>query len=138
MEPMSSSIIPTLRYNNCRAMITWLVNVFGMYPSLIVEDDQGGIAHAQLMLGGGMVMLGQARDDAFGRLQQHPETLGSVTQSPYVIVDDVDAVCDRARAAGAEIVVEPQDEDYGGRSCSIRDPEQHLWNVGTYNPWKQS
>ena len=83
-----------------------------------------------------MVMFGQVRDDAFGRLHQHPKISGSVTQSPYVMVDDVDAVCDRARAGGAEIVMEPRDEDYGGRYCSFRDPEQHLWNVGSYNPWK--
>ena len=133
---MSGTIIPTIRYNDCRAMIRWLGDVLGMEPHLIVEDDQGGIAHAQLTLGGGMVMLGQSRDDAFGQFLKPPESMGGVTQSPYVIVDDVDAVCERARAAGAEIVAEPRDEEYGGRSCAFRDPERHLWNIGSYDPWK--
>ena len=133
---MSGTIIPTIRYNDCRAMIRWLGDVLGMEPQLIVEDDQGGVAHAQLTLGDGMVMLGQSRDDSFGQFLKSPESIGGVTQSPYVIVDDVDAACERARAAGAEIVAEPKDEEYGGRSCAFRDLERHLWNIGSYDPWK--
>ena len=55
-----------------------------------------------------------------------------------MIVDDVDAHCARARAAGAEIVMEPADQDYGGRLYSCRDIERHLWNFGSYDPWADS
>ena len=82
-------------------------------------------------------MVGSARDDEFGRLQKTPRQVGGVgTQSPYVIVADVDAHHRRAVAAGAEVTMAPRDEDYGGRFYSCRDPEGHLWNFGTYDPWK--
>ena len=61
--------------------------------------------------------------------------VGVGTQSAYVIVEDADAHYARAKAAGAEIVVEIEDQDYGGRLYSCRDPEGHLWNFGTYDPW---
>jgi len=42
----------------------------------------------------------------------------------------------RAKAAGAEIVMDIKDEDYGGRGFWCRDPEGHLWSFGTYDPWE--
>ena len=134
---MTSTIVPTLHYADAATMIDWLCETFGFARHLVVEDGAGGIAHAQLTLGTGMVMLGSTRDTAFGRLQSIPARLGGTTQSPYVIVADVDAVCAKARAAGADIVLPPRDEDYGGRSFSCRDPEGHLWNFGSYDPWAQ-
>ena len=132
---MSSTIIPTLRYRNAPRMIDWLCETFGFARRLVVEDGADGIAHAQLTLGSGMIMLGSARDDAFGRLQGPPSAQGPTTESPYVIVPDADRVHEKAKAAGAEIVMEIRDEDYGGRHFSCRDPEGHLWNVGSYDPW---
>lgn len=134
---MSSTVIPTLRYEDAPGMIDWLCTTIGFARHLVVEDGQGGIAHAQLTLGPGMIMLGSARDDAFGALQQTPTALGGTNQSPYVVVSDADAVYARAKAAGAEIVYEIRDEDYGGRGFSCRDPEGHLWNIGTYDPWAE-
>ncbi len=132
---MSSVIIPTLRYQDAPKMIEWLCDTFGFAKLLVVDDGRGGIAHAQLGFGNGMIMLASARDDAFGKLQSTPPTLGGTTQSPYIVVSEVDELCARARAAGAEIVREPKDEDYGGRGFSCRDPEGHLWNFGSYDPW---
>jgi uncharacterized glyoxalase superfamily protein PhnB len=85
-----------------------------------------------------MIMLGSVRagDDPFGRIQQTPGALGGTTQSPYLVVPDADDVYRRARAAGAKIVINIKDEDYGGRGFSCLDPEGHLWNIGTYDPWK--
>ena len=133
---MSSTIIPTLRYRDDSRMIDWLCDVFGFTRHAVYQDEQGGIAYAQLCLGSGMIMLGSVRDDEFGRLQATPATLGGTTQSPYIVVPDADIVYRRAKAAGAEIVVDIKDEDYGGRVFSCRDPEGHLWNIGTYDPWK--
>ncbi len=78
-----------------------------------------------------MIMLGSACDS----FKVPPAVMGEEPQSIYVIVDDVDAHCRRARDAGAEILMEPTDQDYGGRHYSCRDLEQHLWNFGSYNPW---
>lgn len=132
---MSGNIIPTLRYDDARKMIDWLCDTFGFSRHLVVDDDCGGIAHAQLTLGNGMVMLGSARDDTFACLQGTARSLGGTSQSPYIVVGEVDKLCVQARVAGADIVIEPNDEDYGGRSFSCRDPEGQLWNFGTYDPW---
>ncbi len=132
---MNSRVIPTLRYADAPAMMDWVCKVFGFERHLVVEDGKGGIAHSQLTLGSGMIMLGSARDDDFGRLQSTAAALGGNSQSPYLIVDDVDAVARRAKEGGAEILREPTDEPYGGRGCSLRDPEGYLWNIGSYDPW---
>jgi uncharacterized glyoxalase superfamily protein PhnB len=133
---MSSTVIPCLRYRDARRMLDWLCEVFGFEPHAVYDDGRGGIAHAQLTLGSGMIMLGSARDDEFGRAQAQPAALGGTTQSPYLVVADADEVYRRAQAAGAEVVIEIKDEDYGGRGFSCRDPEGHLWNIGTYDPWR--
>jgi uncharacterized glyoxalase superfamily protein PhnB len=135
---MNSTVIPCLRYRDAPRMIEWLCSAFGFKRHLVVDDHQGGIAHAQLTLGPGMIMLGSARsdDDQFGRLQSTPEVLCGTTQSPYLVVSDADETYRRAKVAGAEVVIEIKDEDYGGRAFSCRDPEGHLWNIGSYDPWK--
>ena len=77
-----------------------------------------------------------ARESEFDNLQKPPSALGgAVSQSPYIIVEDADKHYARAVAAGAEIVMEIRDEDYGGREYSCRDPEGHVWNFGSYDPW---
>lgn len=133
---MTSTMIPCLRYREALRMIDWLCDTFGFERNAVHEDGAGGVAHAQLTLGPGMIMLGSARDDAFGRLQGTPASIGGTTQSAYVVVPDADRVYRRAKDAGAEIVIDIKDEDYGGRGFSCRDPEGHLWNFGTYDPWR--
>jgi uncharacterized glyoxalase superfamily protein PhnB len=131
-----STAIPCLRYRDAPAAIEWLCRVFGFERHLVVPDDAGGIAHAQLALGGGMVMLGSARDNGYGQLVKQPDEVGGAqTQTSYLVVADADAVHARAVAAGARIALALQDEDYGGRGFSCFDPEGHLWSVGTYDPW---
>ncbi|MCA8915207.1 MAG: VOC family protein [Planctomycetes bacterium] len=133
-----SVIIPTLRYKDAKAAIDWLCSAFGFEKHMVVPGEGSVIHHAQLRFGNGMVMLGTARDDEFGRLQTTPDkTEGASTQSPYIIVDDVDVHHARAVKAGAKVVYGPKDEDYGGRGYSCLDPEGHLWNFGSYNPWRE-
>ena len=60
---------------------------------------------------------------------------GTSSVSIYVIVSDVAAHAERARAAGAEIVMEPEAQDYGGSNYAARDPEGHVWSFGDYSPW---
>ena len=81
-------------------------------------------------------MLGSVVDSEYGQLIRQPDEIGGFeTQSVYVIVADADAVYASAKAAGAAIVIEIKDEDYGGRGFSCLDLEGHLWSVGTYDPW---
>ncbi len=131
-----ANVIPTMRYRDAAAAIEWLCNAFGFERHLVVPGDHGAIVHAELVFGNGMIMLGSARDDEFGKLQKPPCDVGGVgTQSAYVIVADADAHYARAVGAGAQILVDIKDEDYGGRGYSCRDPEGHLWNFGTFDPW---
>jgi uncharacterized glyoxalase superfamily protein PhnB len=93
-------------------------------------------AHAELSFGNGMVMLGSVKKSEFDRLMKQPDEIGGAeTETPYVIVSDADALYARAKAAGAKIVLDIKDEDYGGRGFSCRDLEGRLWNFGTYDPW---
>lgn len=131
---MGSTIIPTLKYRDASAAIDWLCRAFGFEEHLVVRGEEDLVEHAQLTLGRDMIMLGSVRDSPFDQLQQPPA--GVVTQSAYIIVDDVDQHCTRAREAGAEIVMEPEDQDHGGRFYACRDPEGHLWNFGSYDPWE--
>ena len=126
-----------LRYADAPAAIEWLERAFGYAPHLVVPGaTEGEIAHAQLVCGNSMLMLGTARDDEFGRTQVAPKAVGGrVTASPYIIVDDVDAHHARAVAAGATVVMAPADQDHGGRLYSCTDPEGHLWSFGSYDPW---
>ncbi len=133
---MPCNIIPTLKYEDAPAAIDWLCRAFGFQKHLVVPGEAGVIEHAQLTLGTGMIMLGSVRDTTFDTHQKTPKAVGGVgTQSPYVIVEDVDAHYQQAIACGAEIAMKPADQDYGGRLYSCWDPEGHLWNFGSYNPW---
>lgn len=133
-----SAVIPCLRYRDAPKAIEWLCAVFGFEQHLVVANDDGSIAHAQLILNGGMLMLGSVtnNENEYGQLIKQPDEInGLETQSPYLVVADTDAVHQRALAAGAVMVIDIKDEDYGGRGFSCRDLEGHLWNVGSYNPW---
>ena len=119
-------IIPTLRYQDAMGAIDFLERAFG-FERKAVYDDGGTVHHAELTHGHGMVMLGTA-----GVGDPQFDTRRS---SAYVIVDDPDALHDRAKAAGAEITRELQDTDYGSREFSARDPEGNAWSFGTYDPF---
>ena len=129
------NIVPTMRYRDAAAAIEWLCKAFGFEKHLVVPGDGDTIAHAQLTFGNGMIMLGSARNDELGDAVKVPAEVGAVTQSPYVVVSDIDAQYERAKAEGAEIVYELADQDHGGRLYSAHDPEGHLWNFGSYEPW---
>jgi len=132
-----STVIPSFRYNDARAAIDWLSKVFGFERHAVYETPDGLIAHAELALNGGMIMLGSQRDDEHGKRFKSPNELGGVeTRSSYIVVDDADAVYARAQAAGATIIRPIQNTDYGSREFSVLDPEGHSWSCGTYDPWK--
>ena len=136
---MPATIIPSLRYRNAPAVIEWLCRVFGLQKNLVVPDDSGGVAHAQLSSGDGMMMLGSVRDNKWGRFIKQPDEIdGAATQSVYLVVPEADLIYERAKNAGAEILIPVRDEEYGERSFSCRDLEGHLWTIGTYDPWKSA
>jgi uncharacterized glyoxalase superfamily protein PhnB len=133
-----STIIPSLRYRDAPAAIDWLCAAFGFEKHVVHANADGTVAHAQLTFGNGMIMIGSvaSQDSDWGRLIRQPDEIGGAeTQSAYLVAADADAVYATAKAAGAEILVDIKDEDYGGRGFTCRDPEGHIWNFGTYDPW---
>ena len=131
------NIIPGMRYRDAPAAIEWLCSAFGFSKNLVVPGPGDTIAHAQLVLDDGMIMLGSVADDDYGQMVKTPQEAGGNTQSAYVVVDEIDAHYQRAMAAGAEIVMEIADQEYGGRLYSAKDPEGYLWNFGSYDPWAE-
>jgi uncharacterized glyoxalase superfamily protein PhnB len=127
------NIFPCLRYRDAPAAIEWLGKAFGFEAHMVVPGPDGTIAHAELRLGAGMIMMGSMKDDAHVLLS--PKAAGGSTQSVYLVVDDADALLERAKKAGAEIFFGPVDTDYGSRDFGCRDPEGHVWNFGTYSPY---
>ena len=121
-------IIPALRYDDAKSAIDFLDRAFGFHRKAVFENEDGTIGHAELTSGRGMVMIGSS-----GHGDKQFDTGRS---SIYVIVEDPDAVYERAKAAGAEITREPQDTDYGSREFSARDPEGNIWSFGTYDPFR--
>ena len=139
MEQNGSIIILTLRYKDAPTAIEWLCNAFGFAKHLVIPGENGTIAHAQLTFGNAMIMIGSANDNEYGKLLKTPEDLsGFNTQTPYIIVEEIDAHYQKAIATGAEIVLDIKNEDYGGRGYSCKDPEGYLWNFGSYNPWVEN
>lgn len=127
-----ASLAPELLYADGRRAIAWLHEAFGMEEVLVVPTADGGVYHAELRCPGGVVMLTSHQGDGGGLLP--PATLRGVNQGVYVVVDDVDAHYRLAMAAGATVVLDLKDTDYGSREYTCRDPEGHLWSFGTYRP----
>jgi uncharacterized glyoxalase superfamily protein PhnB len=119
-------IYPSLRYRDAKAAIEFLAAAFGFEVRVSYADDDGVVHHAELTYGPSILMMGTERDDKYGGRTGRGMT--------YVAVDDADAHCARAREAGAEIVAELHDTDYGSRDYTASDPEGNIWSFGTYRP----
>jgi uncharacterized glyoxalase superfamily protein PhnB len=122
------TVWPALRARDARALIRFLVDVLGFRETVVYgEGDQ--VEHAQLAwpLGGG-IMLGSARESSpDDNWPVQPGAFGC-----YVVTDDPDGLYSRAKAAGADIIIELHDTDYGSRDFAVRDPEGNRWSFGTY------
>ena len=136
-----STIVPSLRYRDALAAIDWLIRAFKFEKQAVyLGPDNKTVMHAQLTFGNGMVMLGSVDNggEAGNFMIQPDETGLRETKDTYLIVSNPDAVYTTANAAGAEMVLDIRDMDYGGRAFTCRDLEGHLWSVGTYDPWETS
>jgi uncharacterized glyoxalase superfamily protein PhnB len=116
----------SLFYDDAPRALAWLHDAFGFEERLRVPTPNGRIVHSELTLGDAVIMVASADE---GR--RSPRALGgAITGGPYVFVDDVDAHCARARAAGAVIVQEPADREFGQRTYQARDLEGQHWAFG--------
>jgi uncharacterized glyoxalase superfamily protein PhnB len=127
----------SLFYDDAAKAIDWLCHAFGFEVQLKIEGGDGSIVHSQLVFGGGLVMVASAKggpDPERPRTwRRSPQAIGGGnTQALMLFVDDADAHCERARAAGAKIETEPKTTDYGDdywtdRSYEAVDVEGHHW-----------
>ncbi len=124
------SICPTLVYRDAKAAIKLLTEAFGFSQVAVYEGENGAVVHAELAYGNGVVMLGSK-----GTGGVFDKAMGDAGPSGvYVVVEDVDAHHRRAIEHGAEIMMEPTDQDYGSRDYMARDGEGNIWSFGTYAP----
>jgi uncharacterized glyoxalase superfamily protein PhnB len=134
-----STAIPCVRYRNAHAAIDWLMRAFGFKKNAVYTNSDDTVAHAQLTLGdGGMIMLGSADNQSeYGKLMAQPDEIGlRETKGIYLVVPDADATYATAKEAGAEMILDIRAADYGGRGFTCRDLEGHIWSIGTYDPWQ--
>jgi len=120
-------------YQDASKAIDWLVKAFGFEVRLKVEGEGGLIEHSELTFGEGVIMVSEEKRNAdLGRPGRSPRTLGGTTQGIMIYVDDVEAHCKRARAAGGHITIEPKVSDYGeeywsDKSYEVEDLDGHRW-----------
>ncbi|OCK58086.1 glyoxalase [Bradyrhizobium sp. LMTR 3] len=134
MSPSKSEaprLYPTMRCRDAEAMIRWLEEIVG-FTERVAYRNGGAVQHAELAYGPSLLMLGQSRDDEYGKLVG--DIGGRRTDALYVAVDDPDALYAKVKAAGGKIEMELRDTDYGSRDFACRDPEGNLWSFGTYRP----
>lgn len=125
-------VVPFLGYEDAGAAADWLVRAFGFEEVERFEED-ADVTHVTLRCGDGLVFLGHP--DGYVNplhLREQNDTVARMYDVPWIVdgvliaVDDVDAVAERARAAGARILTEPEDSPHG-RQCRVEDPEGHRW-----------
>ena len=129
---MSEIARPTLSsalsYQEPKAALEWLEAAFGFEPTLVILAPDGSLAHSEMRLGDGLIMVGSE----WNARTKSPKSLGGMnTQSVHVqLTSDLDAHCERARKAGAQVEQEPADQFYGDRTYRAFDLEGHLWTFG--------
>ncbi|WP_181781863.1 VOC family protein [Pseudonocardia pini] len=119
------SIHLTLRYDDPRAALDFLTGTLGLVPGTVATADDGSVGHAELFWGDTAVMIGPRSGDP--RFDTGRAVVYLVTETP-------DALHDKTSGAGARVVMEPVDQDYGSREFAVEDPEGNVWCFGTYRP----
>jgi uncharacterized glyoxalase superfamily protein PhnB len=123
--PRRPAFISSVVYKDNRAAMAWLQRAFGFDASEVLVDSRDNILHAEMSHGDGVVMI----SNEFADWTRSPSSIGGTnTQRIHVRIEkDIDAHCERARQAGATIVMEPKDQFYGERSYAAIDLEGHRW-----------
>ena len=123
-----TALTSALCYRDPKAALKFLEAAFGFDLVMLIEDAEGNLAHSEMKFGDSLIMVGTE----WTAQHKSPASIdGFNTQTVHIHLEgDIDAHCQRARAAGAEILMEPADQFYGDRTYRCRDPEGHFWTVG--------
>jgi uncharacterized glyoxalase superfamily protein PhnB len=127
MADLRAPLMSAVCYQDAKAAIRWLEQAFGFELFMLIEDGEGNLVHSEMRFGNAVVMIG----NEWSADHKSPKSIGGKnTQTVHIqLTTDVDAHCERARAAGAEILMEPANQFYGDRTYRCRDPEGHIWTV---------
>jgi uncharacterized glyoxalase superfamily protein PhnB len=127
MADWRAPLMSAVCYVDPKAALKWLEQAFGFEVSMLIEDDQGNLAHSEMRFGNAVVMIG----NEWSADHKSPKSIGGKnTQTVHMQIDtDIKAHCERARATGAEILMEPELQFYGDSTYRCRDPEGHIWTV---------
>jgi uncharacterized glyoxalase superfamily protein PhnB len=128
MAASPPSLSSALCYRDPKAALKWLEAAFGFETVMVITDAEGNLAHSQMKFGDGTLMIG----NEWTADHKSPASIqGKNTQTVHVhVTQDIDKHCARARAAGAEIIQDPETQFYGDRTYRARDPEGHIWTFG--------
>ncbi|HYE45160.1 MAG TPA: VOC family protein [Caulobacter sp.] len=125
------ALTSAVSYRDPRAALKFLEEAFGFETILLLEDAEGNVGHSEMRYGTGAVMVGSEWTDE----HRSPASIGGrMTQTVHIQVSPADGTvdehCERARRAGATIIMEPQTQFYGDRTYRCKDPEGHIWTIG--------
>jgi PhnB protein len=123
------SVTPYLSLDDAAGAIEWYQQAFGAKERARMNGPDGKIGHAEIEIGDSVVMLADTFPEA---ATKPPKELGGTTSSVFLYVDDVDAVVQRAVAAGATVTMEVADQFWGDRFGALRDPFGHSWSIATH------
>lgn len=128
MADWRAPLMSAICYRDPKRALAYLETAFGFELSMLIEDGDGNLAHSEMRFGDAVIMVG----NEWSADHKSPASIGGKnTQTVHIqITEDIDAHCERARAAGFEIIMEPETQFYGDRTYRCRDPEGHIWTVG--------
>lgn len=128
MADWRAPLMSAVCYRDPKAALKFLAAAFDFDVSMLIEDDEGNLVHSEMRYGDAVVMVGHEWSDD----HKSPLSIGGKnTQTVHIqIQTDLDAHCERARAAGFEIIAAPETQFYGDRTYRCRDPEGHIWTIG--------
>jgi len=129
-HPRGKGLSSAVSYQDPKAAFRWLEAAFGFEPLFVLLDADGNLAHSEMGFGASTLMVGSEWTDD----HKSPKSIGGKnTQSVHIQLaagEDIDAHCEKARAAGADILAEPDTQFYGDRTYRAKDPEGHIWTFG--------
>ena len=120
-----ATVASALAYQDPEAALDWLSKAFGFDVTMVIRDDTGTIIHSEMSIGNGYIMIGNEWRE---HIKAPGNAGGANTQTVHIqLTEDIDAHCERARAAGARLDMEPETQFYGDRTYRAFDPEGHMW-----------
>ncbi|MCY0936634.1 VOC family protein [Streptomyces sp. H34-S4] len=122
-ERYRSAVVPHIMVSDAARALSFYEQAFGAVEEFRLGHPDGGVLHAEIRIGGAVLMLGDVSEGPFTA----PSELGGTSVALHVFVPDVDALAQKAVAAGAELVQAPEDQFHGDRTAILRDPFGHLW-----------